>query len=273
MKLLRKVEYAVSAPAMIAAMKDLIRSLLWLGVALHVCASVQAEQRSMTVYAAASLTNVLQDAGAEFTRNTGVALKFSFAASSALARQIEAGAPADAFFSADEEWMDYLQTRELLQAGSRQDIASNQLVLIAPKDSKLKLKIEPDFKLAAALGADRLATGDPDSVPVGKYAKAALIKLNVWQNVSSRIVGAENVRAALAFVDRGEAPLGIVYESDALVDTQVRIVDVFPAGSHPRITYPAAMIKNGNAAAKEFINFVRSDNGKALLKKYGFTPL
>ncbi|MGC3980971.1 MAG: molybdate ABC transporter substrate-binding protein [Steroidobacteraceae bacterium] len=240
------------------------------------CWQVQAQEadKTLTVFAASSLTDVLQNVGKAYTEKTGVPVKFSFAASSALARQIESGAPADAFFSADTEWMDYLQTRDLIKTTSRRDLATNRLVLIAPKDSKLSLKIAPNFKLLAALGAsDRLATGDPESVPVGRYAKAALTKLGVWDQVASRVVGAENVRAALAFVDRGEAPLGIVYESDALIDAKVRVVDVFPEDSHPRITYPMAVTKTGQAGAQAFLDFVRGDAGQKLLKQYGFTPL
>ncbi len=193
------------------------------------------------MFAAASLTNVLQDLGDAFTKDTSIPVRFSFAASSALARQIENGSRADVFFSADLEWMDYLQARNLIQAATRHDMLGNQLVLIAPVDSKISLKIEPHFALAAAVGKSRLATGDPDSVPVGRYAHEALTNLGVWDEVAARLVRADSVRSALAFVDRGEAALGIVYATDAMVDKNVRVVGMFPADSHMPIIYPAAL--------------------------------
>src|SRR3984957_5782349 len=195
----------------------------------------------ITVFAAASLTNVMQELGDGFTKDSSVPVRFSFAASSALARQIENGSRADVFISADLDWMDYLQARNLIQPASRHDVLGNQLVLIPPVDSKVILKIEPHFALAATLGKGRLATGDPESVPAGRYAHEALANLGVWDAVSSRLVRADSVRSALAFVERGEAPLGIVYATDALVDKNVRVVDVFPAGTHMPIIYPAAL--------------------------------
>lgn len=227
----------------------------------------------LTVFAASSLTNVIQDIAAAYTQATGVRTRPSFAASSALARQIESGARADVFFSADTEWMDYLQARKLLKDASRQDVVGNALVLIAPADSKIALKIAPNFALATALADGRLATGDPDSVPVGKYAKAALTQLGVWDAVAAKVVRAENVRAALLYVDRGEAPLGIVYATDALIDKQVRIVDTFPAGSHPRITYPIAETAVAAPAAAAFVQYLRGPAGQAVFKKYGFAAL
>lgn len=252
------------------------RHLLILLASLLLCAPlhVQAQNKGLTVYAASSLTNVLQDIGAAFTRSTGTPVKFSFAASSALARQIESGAPADVFVSADEDWMNWLQERHLIQSATRRDMATTQLVLVAPADSKLTLRIAPGFNIAAALGQqDRLVTGDPGSVPVGRYAKAALTKLGVWDQIAGKVVGTENVRAALAFVARGEAPLGIVYEADARIDDKVRIVDVFPADSHPRISYPAAVTRTDNKQAQAFVEFCRSATAQQLLRKYGFTPL
>jgi len=237
-----------------------------------------ADSSPITVFAAASLTNVLQDLGDAFTKENSVPVRFSFAASSALARQIENGAPADIFFSADLEWMDYLQTRNLIQPASRHDVLANRLVLIAPADSKIKLTIEPHFALAAALGKGRLATGDPDSVPVGRYAKEALTTLGVWSEVANRLVRADSVRSALAFVDRGEAPLGIVYETDALIDKQVRVVDMFPENSHLPIVYPIALTGAGkNEAAKtnaaKFVAYIRGPAGDMAFKAYGFRPL
>jgi len=227
----------------------------------------------VTVFGAASLTDVLQDLGDAFTKDTSIPVRFSFASSSTLARQIENGAPADLFFSADIEWMDYLQARALVRPATRVDMVGNQLILVAPVDSKVTLKIEPHFPLAAALGKGRLATGDPDSVPVGRYAKESLIALGVWDSVSARLVRADSVRAALAFVDRGETPLGIVYATDALADKKVRFVDAFPAASHEPIIYPAALTNVANADAAKFLAYMRGPAGDLAFKRYGFIPL
>ncbi|HMD29895.1 MAG TPA: molybdate ABC transporter substrate-binding protein [Steroidobacteraceae bacterium] len=227
----------------------------------------------ITVFGAASLTEVLQDLGDAFTKDTSIPVRFSFASSSALARQIENGAPADLFFSADLDWMDYLQARALIRTATRVDMVGNQLILVAPVDSKVALKIEPHFPLAATLGKGRLATGDPDSVPAGRYAKEALISLGVWDSVSARLVRADSVRAALAFVDRGETPLGIVYATDALADKKVRFVDAFPAESHEPIIYPAALTNVANADAAKFLAYIRGPAGDLAFKRYGFVPL
>ncbi|MGA2341651.1 MAG: molybdate ABC transporter substrate-binding protein [Steroidobacteraceae bacterium] len=232
-----------------------------------------AQSTSITVFGAASLTNALQDLGDAFTKETAVDVKFSFAASSALAHQIENGAHADVFFSADVEWMDYLQARNLIQAATRHDAVGNRLVLIAPIDSAIALKIAPHFPLAAALGSGRLATGDPDAVPVGRYAQSALAGLGIWDEVSGRLIRADSVRSALAFVDRGEAPLGIVYETDARIDKNVRVIDVFPATSHAPIVYPIALTASARPAAAKFVAFVRGPSGDAVFKAYGFLPL
>jgi molybdate transport system substrate-binding protein len=228
---------------------------------------------SITVFGAASLTNALQELADGFTKSSGIAVKLSFAASSALARQIESGAPADVFFSADVDWMDFLETHGLIRPDSRHDVIGNRLVLIAPASSLIKLTILPHFGLAQALGKGRLATGDPDSVPVGRYARSALTALGVWNEVADRLVRADNVRAALAFVASGEAPLGIVYETDALVEKNVRTVDVFPANTHPPITYPIALTKSAAPNAAKFVAYVRGPAGDAVFKQFGFTPL
>jgi molybdate transport system substrate-binding protein len=237
-------------------------------------AAVAADDSStVLVFAAASLTNVLDDLSKAFTGQTKVPVKSSLAASSVLAKQIEAGAPADVFFSADLEWMDYLEQRKLLKPGSRHDVVGNRLVLIAPADSTVTVKIGKGVDLRTALGPQgKLATGDPDSVPVGKYAKAALEKLGVWDSVSGQIVRAENVRAALAFVARGEAPLGIVYKTDALAEKKVKIVAEFPADTHPPILYPIALTTHGGAGAQQFVDFVRSKPAGEIFSKYGFAP-
>ena len=235
--------------------------------------AADSDKYPIVVFAAASLTNVMQDIGDSFTRETSIPVKFSFAASSVLARQIENGAPAEVFFSADLEWMDYLQARKSIQVPTRHDVLANRLVLVAPVDSNIELKIGPQFSLAAALGKGRLATGDPDSVPVGRYAREALTKLGVWNSIEGRLVRAESVRSALAFVDRGEATLGIVYETDALIDKKVRLVDIFPDDTHLPITYPIALTTVAKANALKFEDYVRGPIGDVAFKKYGFVTL
>ena len=235
--------------------------------------SEPAEPKPVTVFAATSLTNVMQQLGKQFTGATGVPLRFSFAASSVLARQIEAGAGADVFFSADLEWMDYLAQRGLIQNSTRHNVVGNRLVLIAPADSTVNLKIEPGFAIVAALGAGRLATADPDSVPVGRYARQALTTLGVWPDVSDRLVRAQDVRHALMFVARGEVRLGIVYATDAKVEKRVRIVDTFPANTHLPITYPVALLSNAKAGASQFAEFIRGDVAQAVFASSGFVAL
>lgn len=237
-------------------------------------AKASAADSPLTVFAAASLTDVLQQIGQQYTKASGVPVRFSFAASSALAKQIESGARIDLFVSADQEWMDYLQTRKLIAEATRRDLVANRLVLVAPADSKLTLKIAPGFPLLAALGAKgRLATGDPDSVPVGKYARSALTSLGIWDQVESRLVRAENVRAALVFVARGETPLGIVYATDAKVEPKVRVVDEFPESSHPPITYPVALTVNALPQARDLLEFLETPAARAIFQQAGFTPL
>jgi molybdate transport system substrate-binding protein len=231
-----------------------------------------ARQTEITVYAAASLTDALQTIGKGFTQKTRRPIKFSFASSSTLARQIEAGAPADVFVSADSEWMDYLNQRGLIKPASRRTIASNRLVLIAPVDRKIQLKIAQGFALKRAIGeGNRLAMADPDFVPAGRYGRAALMSLGVWSEVENQIARAENVRVALAFVARSETPLGLVYLTDARADPRVRIVDVFPAQSHPPILYPAALtISTKSIAAKEFLDYLMATDSQNILKRFGF---
>jgi molybdate transport system substrate-binding protein len=240
--------------------------------ALHARAA-DAPRQPLLVFGASSLTNVLDEIGAAYTRETGQVVKFSYAASSVLAKQVEAGAKADVFFSADTEWMDYLQSRNLVDKTTRKELLGNRLVLVAPVASAVHLKIGPNFPLAATLGKGRLATGDPDSVPVGKYARTALTSLGVWNDVADKLVHAENVRSALAFVARGEAPLGIVYETDAKVDKNVRVVDIFPANSHLPITYPVAATIDAQPGAAKFVTYLRGETAAAAFKKYGFAVL
>ena len=229
--------------------------------------------RPITVFAAASLTDALQQVGGEFTNATGIPVRFSFAASSTLARQIEAGSPADVFLSADIDWMDYLEQRNLIQKGSRHNLLGNRLALVAPANSRLVLRIAPHFGLRAALGEERLATGDPDSVPVGRYAREALVSLGVWDQVADRLVRAENVRSALMFVERGEVPIGIVYATDALIDPQVRILDLFPPNSHAPIDYPVALLPGASADAARFQAFLRGPQAKVVFTRFGFDLL
>jgi molybdate transport system substrate-binding protein len=225
------------------------------------------------VFAAASLADVLRDLDEAFTTRTGIHVTSSLAASSTLAKQIEAGAPADVYFSADLQWMDYLEQRGLLQSGSRHDVVGNSLVLIAPASSRLRVRIAPGFDLAKALGAGRLAVADPDSVPAGIYGRAALQKLGVWGSVASRLVRAENVRAALEYVARGDAPLGIVYRTDALAEKRVRIVGVFPVNSHPPIIYPVALTRRAGETAARYVAFISGADARPIFRKRGFEPL
>jgi molybdate transport system substrate-binding protein len=236
-------------------------------------AQAQENGSQLLVFAASSLTDVLGELSAAFEKKSGVAVKLSFAASSALARQIEGGAAADVFVSADQEWMNYLAARQLTASGSRRDLAGNRLVLIAPADSGIRLEIAPHFALAAELGEGRLATGDPDTVPVGRYARSALIALGAWDGVKARIARAENVRTALMYVARGEAPLGIVYITDALAEPKVRVVGVFPRSTHPPITYPAAATRTARRGTREYLAFLAGAEAAVTWKKFGFEEL
>jgi len=247
---------------------------LMLGIALDAGALSAAEHdRPFIVFAAASLAEAVTEVSAAFTQETGIAVKTSFAASSILARQIEAGAPATVFFAADEEWMDYLQSRKLLAPSSRKDVLGNQLVLVAPADSTATVKITSGPALVQALGGARIATGDPDSVPVGKYAKAALIKLGVWEQLEGRLVRAEDVRSALAFVARGEAPFGIVYLTDAKIEKRVKLLDVFPKDTYPPIRYPIAMTAEAGPDASRFVEFVTGQRAAGIFQNYGFAVI
>jgi len=232
-----------------------------------------ARAQDVLVFAAASLKNALDEADAVYKKRSGRKASLVYASSSALARQIESGAPADIFISADLDWMDYVDKRHLVKAGSRTNLLRNDIVLIAPADSKVSVTIGPRFPLAKLLGDGRLAMGDPDHVPAGKYGKAALEALAVWPSVADRIARAENVRAALNFVSRGEAPFGIVYRTDAAAQKNVRVVGAFPASSHPPIVYPAAMLASGKSPASEhYFRFLQSSEAQAIFSKHGFVP-
>jgi molybdate transport system substrate-binding protein len=235
------------------------------------CAPAFVVAANVTVFAAASLKEAMDAQAQQFEANTGNKVIISYGGSNSLAKQIEAGAPADVFISADLDWMDYVDQRHLLMPGTRFDLLRNTLVLIAPASSTAKLTIGPNFGLAAALGKEKLAMANPDSVPAGKYGKAALEKLGVWSAVEKQVARAENVRAALALVSRGEAPLGIVYSTDALSDKGVRIVDTFPADSYPPIVYPAALLASSKSpSAKPLLDYLRSPAAGVVWEKYGF---
>jgi molybdate transport system substrate-binding protein len=233
-----------------------------------------AQDKSLTVFAAASMKNALDDISAAYTARTGVRVVASYAASSVLAKQIEQGAPADIFASADTDWMDYAIGKKTINEPTRVNLLGNSLVLIAAKDSRLdKVAIGPGFDLSKLAGDGRIATGDVRSVPVGKYAKTALEKLGAWQAAEPKFAMAESVRAALALVARGEAPLGIVYSTDAKIEPGVKIVGTFPADSHPAIIYPVAATATAKPEAAAYLAFLRSSAAKTIFEKYGFSFL
>ena len=246
--------------------------VLWAG---GLAQQAAAQGKNVVILAAASLKNALDEASAAWARQTGKNIKISYAASSALARQIEGGIPADIFISADVPWMDYVAERKLIKPATRSDYLGNQIVLIAARDSSIALKIDKGFNLRDALGNDgRLAMGNVDAVPAGKYGKAALEHLGVWPSVSDRVAQAENVRMALTLVSRGEAPLGIVYKTDAASDPAVRIVGAFPSDSHPAIIYPMALLASStNPDAQAFVDYLKSPAARPLFEKQGFTVL
>ena len=230
-----------------------------------------AEDKTITVFAAASMKNALDDVDAAYAAKTGIKLSVSYAASSLLAKQIEQGAPADVFVSADIDWMDYAISKKAINEPSRVNLLGNSIVLIAPKDSKISdVIIAPGFDLAKLAGDGKIATGDVRSVPVGKYAKAALEKLGAWQAAEPKFAMAENVRTALTLVARGEAALGIVYSTDAKVEPGVKVVGTFPADSHPAIVYPVAATTTSNVETANYLAFLRSAAAKNIFEKYGF---
>jgi molybdate transport system substrate-binding protein len=246
-------------------------AVLLLVALLGLVLPVRAE-RPLIVFAAASLKTALDQANQAFSAETGIPMRTSYAASSALAKQVAQGAPADVYASADVDWMDDLEARKLILAGTRIDLLGNRLVVIAAKDSPLSaLALDPG-SFASALGGHRLALAETTSVPAGRYAKAALQSLGVWDEVRGHLAMAENVRAALRFVSRDEAPLGIVYATDATADPQVKIVATFPADSHPPIVYPFAATAIADAArARKYLDFLQDPSARAIFEKQGFT--
>jgi molybdate transport system substrate-binding protein len=232
------------------------------------------QDKTITVFAAASLKNAVDDVNAAFTAKTGIKAVASHAASSALMKQIEQGAPADVFISADLDWMDYGAERHLVRSETRLNLLGNRLVLIAPSNASIgNVAIGLGFDRAALAGDSRIVTGDARFVPVGKYAKAALEKLGAWTAAEQKFAFAENVRAALVLVARGEAALGIVYATDAKVEPGVKVVGTFPDDSHPAIVYPAALTAAARPKAAQYLAFLRSQEAKAAFERYGFTFL
>ena len=248
-----------------------LRALM--AVLLLVLAPLPAFAADVTVFGAASLADALKEIAADYKKASGKDVAVSLAASSQLAKQIESSAGADIFISADLDWMDYLDNKGLIQHDTRENLLGNRLVLVAGKDVNTSINIAPHFDLEGALKGGRLAVADPDSVPAGKYARAALTSLGVWNNVVNRVVNAENVRVALAYVARGEAPLGIVYETDAKADPNVKIVGVFPENSHQPILYPAALVKDAKPEARTFLAYLASPTSRVVFEKDGFTFL
>jgi molybdate transport system substrate-binding protein len=251
--------------------------LLCIGVAITVAgwiAPTYAQPSTITIFAAASLKNALDDVNAMFIKATGIGAVASYAASSALMKQIEQGAPADVFVSADTDWMDYGAQHKLVQDTTRVNLLGNRLVLIAPRDAGIGMvTLLPGADLVGLAGSGRIVTGDVRSVPAGKYAKAALEKLGLWQTVEKKLATTENVRVALTLVARAEAPLGIVYETDAKVEPAVKIIGVFPPDSHPAIIYPIGLTANARPEASKYLAFLRSDAAKSVFESYGFTFL
>jgi molybdate transport system substrate-binding protein len=230
-----------------------------------------AQDRSLTVFAAASMKNALDEVDTAYTAKTGVRITASYAASSALAKQIEQGAPADVFISADTDWMEYAAATKSVNAPSRVNLLGNSIVLIAPKDSRIdNVNIGAGFDLAKLAGNGRIAAGDVKAVPAGKYAKAALEKLGSWPAAEPKFAMAESVRAALTLVARGEAVLGIVYSTDAKVEPGVKVVGTFPANSHPAIIYPVAATTTAKPGTMDYLAFLRSTAAKNVFEKYGF---
>jgi molybdate transport system substrate-binding protein len=236
------------------------------------CNAPSAQGQGPVVLAAASLQEAMTEAADAWTKAGHDKPALSFAGSSALARQVESGAQADIFVSADEEWMDELEQKGFVRDGTRQTLLGNAIVLIAAKGSGAKVSLDKPASLRAALGDGRLAMADPEAVPAGRYGKAALESLGIWQSVSARVAPAENVRAALALVERGQAPLGVVYATDALASDKVEVVARFPAASHPPIRYPAAVLKaSDNADAAPFLAYLQSDEARRIFVRHGFT--
>ena len=253
-----------------------LRILTAAALLLAVClgSAVPARAQIVVVFAAASTKDAVTDIANAFTAAGKVKVVSSFGSSADLAKQVENGAPANIYFSADSKWMDYLAGKHLLVDGSRRDLLGNHLVLIAPADSTLSIELKPGAPLAEALGDGRLAMCDPESVPAGRYGKASLVKLGIWDQVAPKVANAKDVRAALALVERGETPAGIVYSTDAKLSKKVKVVGVFPDDSHPKIVYPVALVAGGDSPdAKAFYYYLTGPQAAAVFEKYGFILL
>jgi len=270
-------QFAVKGMMMVCSLRFLTSCVLLVFVLLALSSTVwnspaSAQGQKLIIFAAASLKDALDEANAAYQHENSQETATSYAASSTLAKQIEAAAPADVFISADLDWMDYLAKRNLIKPETRANLLGNRLVLIAPVNSPLNLAIGPNFPLAQALGNGRLAIADPNGVPAGRYGKAALESLGVWSTIADRLAPAENVRAALALVARGETPLGIVYQTDAASDKDVKIVGIFPQDTHPPIIYPiAVVVSSTNPAALGYLAYLKSRAARPTFEKHGFT--
>jgi molybdate transport system substrate-binding protein len=251
------------------------RALIGGAVAIAAAPAAYAQSGGLVIFAAASLKNALDDIAGAWATETGKPTpRISYAASSALAKQLEQGAPADLFISADTDWMDYVEKKDAIQKNTRFNLLGNKIVLIAPRDSKTTVAVRQGFDLAKALAGGKLAMANVDAVPAGKYGKAALEKLGAWDGVKDKIAQAENVRAALLLVARGEAPLGIVYATDAAAEPNVRIIGEFPTASHPPIIYPAALTNAPKSPdAKAFLEMLKSSKARPAFEKQGFSVL
>jgi molybdate transport system substrate-binding protein len=269
---------SVEKPFLFIGKKMIKKTAIWvIGLLIISMALVVNAEDKVTVFAAASLTNALTEISALYEKNqdeknNSVKVVQSFAASSNLAKQIENGAPADVFIAADSKWMNYLQDKNLIDTTSRKDLLGNKLVIVAPKGRSFKVQFDKTFDFAKAFDG-RLCTGDIDAVPAGIYAKESLIKLSWWDAVKTRIVGAQDVRGALAFVERGECAAGIVYETDAKVSSKVEIVGIFPEDKHSPIVYPIALIANAKNKGKDYLAYVQSTEALDIFKKFGFSIL
>lgn len=270
-------QFAVKGMMMVCSLRFLTSCVLLVFVLLALSSTVwntpaSAQGQKLIIFAAASLKDALDEVNAAYQHENSQETATSYAASSTLAKQIEAAAPADVFISADLDWMDYLAKRNLIKPETRANLLGNRLVLIAPVNSPLNLAIGPNFPLAQALGNGRLAIADPNGVPAGRYGKAALESLGAWSTIADRLAPAENVRAALALVARGETPLGIVYQTDAASDKAVKIVGIFPQDTHPPIIYPIAVVASSpNPAALGYLAYLKSRAARPTFEKHGFT--
>jgi molybdate transport system substrate-binding protein len=247
-------------------------TLLSLFICVNRVQAADGRSERILLFSAASTINAMNEVVDLFNRKGIGRCVISFASSSTLAKQIERGAPADVFVSANVKWVDYLSDRGLIMPDSRFDLLGNRIVLVSPLDSPIQIQIEPHFKLAELLGHERMAMGDPDHVPAGIYGKQALESVGVWNSIERKLARAKDVRAALALVEKGETPLGVVYATDAAMSSKVRIVGFFPEDSHPPITYPVIIVSGrGTALTEAFLSFLKSPEAKVVFEKYGFT--